>query len=448
MAAIAGIFAPQNATNVEKMLKMMEHRERGIIKLHEHPGMTLGIIAKENKTQEAENTIVADRAGDQHYALAGMSNGRFALSRDSVGVVPLYYGRRGDGALCFASEVKGLMMVSADINEFPPGCSYDGEKFARHAEIIERVPRSESPDKIAGMLRFCLANAVQKRIASAEIGCYLSGGLDSSVMAALARPHVKRLQTVAAGIAGAPDLVYAREVADFIESDHQEVVVKLEDMLRVLPAVIWHLESFDALLVRSSIMHYLASQRISQYASEVFSGEGGDELFAGYIYLKTMPREKLPAELVSITKRLHNTALQRVDRCAAAFGLRAHVCFLDTEVVDLALEIPIDLKLHAGIEKWIVREAATGLLPPRVLHRTKAKFWEGAGVRNLLMEYASVKISDNDFTRERVLPNGWVLASKEELFYYRIFQEQFRPLIGFDWMGRTPPAAGEDPKEQ
>ena len=217
------------------------------------------------------------------------------------------------------------------------------------------------------------------------------------------------------GVAGAPDLAYAREVADFIKSDHHEVIVTIEDMLRILPDVIWHLESFDALLVRSSIMQYFASQQIRQYSTEAFSGEGGDELFAGYAYLKNLPRERLAAELIDITCRLHNTALQRVDRCSTAYGLSAHVCFLDMDVVELAIQIPIDLKLRGGVEKWILREAVSDILPERVLNRTKAKFWEGAGVQDLLAHHAETAISDADFASERTLPNGWILGGKEEL---------------------------------
>jgi asparagine synthase (glutamine-hydrolysing) len=438
VTAIAGIFAPQSGVIIERMLKRMKHRSGGRIRMHTLTNVTLGVITTDSMPTTTAIGMVEDRASNQHYALAREANGRPLLERDALGIVPLYYGRREDGALCFASEVKGLLEATKDVHEFPPGCRYDGEKYERYFALTEHAPLTEATDRIATELRSCLEKAVQKRIRSEEIGCYLSGGLDSSIMAALARPHVRKLWTVAAGVAGAPDLVHAREVADFLQSDHHEVIVTLEDMLRILPDVIWHLESFDALLVRSSIMHYLASQRISQYAAEAFSGEGGDELFAGYAYLKDLPREHLAAELINITNRLHNTALQRVDRCAAAYGLRAHVCFLDPDIVDYAFQIPIDLKLHEGVEKWILREAVSDILPKRVLNRTKAKFWEGAGVQDILAEYAGSAISDADFASERTLPNAWVLGGKEELLYYRLFRERLGPITNLDWMGRTP----------
>lgn len=438
MAAIAGVFAAKSESLVERMLKRMEHRVRGGVRKQIINNATLGVIKAADLPSPADKGLVEDRISDHHYAWAGQVNGRPLLERDALGVVPLYYGRREDGALCFASEVKGLLEATGDIREFPPGCRYYGEKFERLFSLAEHAPLTDTPNQMATELRSRLEKAVQKRINSDEIGCYLSGGLDSSVMAALARPHVRRLRTIAAGVAGAPDLEHAREVADFIKSDHREVIVTLEDMLNILPDVVRHLESFDALLVRSSIMQYLASQHISRNATEVFSGEGGDELFAGYAYLKDLPRERLAAELIDITNRLHNTALQRVDRCSSAYGLRAHVCFLDPDVVDYAFQIPIDLKLRGGIEKWIVREAVSDLLPRRILNRTKAKFWEGAGVQGLLADHAGSAISDADFARERTLPNGWVLGGKEELLYYRLFREHLGPITNLDWMGRTP----------
>ena len=241
---------------------------------------------------------------------------------------------------------------------------------------------------MAQELRRHLAAAVERHIGNGEVGAWLSGGLDSSAMAALARPHVDRLHTFAAGLAGAPDLAYAAEVAAFIGSDHHEVVVTFAQMLAALPAVIYHLESFDALLVRSSITNYLVAQAAADFVPAVFSGEGGDELFAGYAYLKALDPGALPDELIDIIGRLHNTALQRVDRSASAHGTVAHVAFLDPEVVAYALQIPAEFKLRDGVEKWILRRALDGALPESVLNRTKAKFWEGAGVGDLLAEYA------------------------------------------------------------
>jgi asparagine synthase (glutamine-hydrolysing) len=248
---------------------------------------------------------------------------------------------------------------------------------------------------------------------------------------------VNRLFTFTAGLKESSDIEYAREVADFIDSEHHEVVVEFSDLLRILPEVIYHLESFDALLVRSSLMNYVVAKEASEYVSQVMSGEGGDELFAGYHYLKELAPEIIPDELIDITKRLHNTALQRVDRSAAAHGTVAHVCFLDPKVVEYVLRIPSEYKLRNNVEKWILREALEGMLPKKVLNRKKEKFWKGAGVEELMLEYAEGKITGDDFRRERFLKNGWKINSKEELLYYRFFKEQYGDLEELSWMGRT-----------
>jgi asparagine synthase (glutamine-hydrolysing) len=213
--------------------------------------------------------------------------------------------------------------------------------------------------------------------------------------------------------------------------------VDFEELLAVLPQVIYHLESFDALLVRSSLTNYIVAREAAKYVPAVLSGEGGDELFAGYAYLKSLNNGLLSKELIDITSRLHNTALQRVDRSASAHSTIAHVGFLNPKVVEYALRIPAKYKLNGSVEKWILRKALVGALPKSVLLRTKSKFWQGAGVGDLLLQYAERQIEDSEFARERALPNGWRLNSKEELLYYRIFCKFFGPLSNLSWMGRT-----------
>jgi asparagine synthase (glutamine-hydrolysing) len=286
-------------------------------------------------------------------------------------------------------------------------------------------------------LRSVLSTAIKKCIKTDTIGSWLSGGLDSSTIAALARPHVKTLHTFAGGLKDAPDMKSAREVAQYIGTDHHEVIISTESMVKILPDVIYQLESFDALLVRSSIINLAVAYAASEHVSEVFSGDGGDELFAGYEYLKSIPLSKLDDELIDITGRMHNTALQRVDRSASAFGTTAHVIFADPEVFEFALRIPKELKLKDGVEKWILRKAMTGLLPESIMTRTKSRLWEGAGVGTLISEYASEKISDADFNAERNLRNGWLINTKEELLYYRIFKDHFGEQDQLSWMGRT-----------
>ena len=441
MSGIAGIARTGARADVEKMLSRIGHRGAAGREIVETGTATLGLVYSAAETQTAEDlrrqNILRDGEGYSRLAEARSAGERLTLTRDALGVAPLYYGQLADGPLCFASEVKALLPLTGQIQEFLPGSFYDGVQTQTYFRLAQQPPLLTSPSRMAQDLRGHLAAAVERRIGNGEVGCWLSGGLDSSAMAALARPHVDRLHTFAAGLPGAPDLTYAAEVAAFIGSDHHEVVVTFTQMLAVLPAVIYHLESFDALLVRSSITNYLVAKAASDYVPAVFSGEGGDELFAGYAYLKALDPAALPAELIDIIGRLHNTALQRVDRCASAHGTVAHVAFLNPDVVAYALQIPAEFKLRDGVEKWILRRALDGALPEWVLNRTKSKFWEGAGVGELLAEYAEGQISDADFRAERTLANGWTLNTKEELLYYRIFREHFGELKDLAWMGRT-----------
>jgi asparagine synthase (glutamine-hydrolysing) len=293
--------------------------------------------------------------------------------------------------------------------------------------------------QIASGLRLRLEQAVCRRIDADVMGCWLSGGLDSSTMAVLARPHLDRLHTFAAGLPGAPDLRFARQVAEFLGAIHHEVIVSLDDLLAVLPEVIYHLESFDALLVRSTLTNYLVTKYAADYVGSVFSGEGADELFGGYAYLKELEPDQLPDELLDLIRRLHSLALQRVDRSASAHGLAVYIPFLDLDVADYAMRIPPQFKVRRKdkvIEKWILRQALADALPDEVLWRPKAKFWQGAGVGEVLAQYAEARISDEEFKCERTMPNGWALISKEELMYYRIFREHFGELSDLTWMGR------------
>jgi asparagine synthase (glutamine-hydrolysing) len=439
MAGIAGIARPAKTVEVQRMLNKIAHRGRAVREVFEAEGVTMGAVAPAPQTTAISrpHTAVRDYAGYGHYAQAQILHDRLALIRDPLGVAPLYYGQTTDGALCFASEVKALIGVARNITELPPGSFYDGQRVDPHFRLEPRPPLKETPEQIAIELGVRLGDAVQKCVHPDLFGAWLSGGLDSSALVALARPRTKALHTFAGGVAGAPDLQYARTVAEFVGTEHHETVVSLEDMLRVLPDVIYHLESFDALLVRSSIVNFMVAKQASEYVPAVLSGEGGDELFAGYEYLKSLAREQLSAELLDITSRLHNTALQRVDRCASAHGLVAHICFLDPAVVDLALRIPVEFKLRGTVEKWILRQPLRGLLPESVLERTKSKFWQGAGVGELLAEHAEKNVSDNDFQHERQLLNGWTLNTKEELLYYRLFGEHFGEVEDLTWMGRT-----------
>jgi len=441
MAGIAGISEKGAKEKVSGMLDKIRYRGRAGRSVFETENATLGIVWNESEKEIVNRYLASGTSGYEngpgHFARAGNESGKLILTRDELGVAPLYYGRDNNGKLCFSSEVKALLSTTGNISEMLPGHSFEGTILTPFFRLKTGTAFKESPEEIAGNLRTLLDKAVSDRIRTEDIGSWLSGGLDSSAICALATRHTNKLRTFSAGVKNAPDLEFAQEMARSIKSDHHEVIVTTDDLVQALPQVIYHLESFDALLVRSSITNFLVAKLASEYVSEVFSGEGGDELFAGYEYLKSIRPAELEEELLKITASLHNTALQRVDRCASAHGTTAHVVFTDPEVVEFAFRIPVEYKIRDNTEKWILRKAMEEALPDKIFNRPKAKFWEGAGVRELISDYAEKHITDADFRNERLLSNGLIINTREELYYYRIFKEHFGSDIDLSWMGRT-----------
>jgi asparagine synthase (glutamine-hydrolysing) len=447
MAGIAGINKSNKSQLVKKVLEKISHRGKRGIEIIESESATIGIVLDSNNEINKEifhqKLFVQDGNGDGRLAKAFLDGEGFSLIRDELGVAPFYYGFTEDECFCFASEVKALKDFVKNVFEFPPGHRFSNNSFNKYFELKSDSLLDKNEADVAKDLHSLLDEAIGKRIEDKITGAWLSGGLDSSSISSLTRRHVDKLHTFAVGLEGSPDLEYAKTTAEFIESHHHEIKVTVDDLIKLLPEVIYHLESFDALLVRSSLTNFIVGKAASDYAGVVFSGEGGDELFAGYKYLKSLDISNLQDELIDITNRLHNTALQRVDRCSSAHGITAHVPFTDPTVFNYAFQIPANLKLKDKTEKWILRRAMSDSLPEKILTRAKSKFWEGAGIHELIYDYSKEKITDVDFRDERILPSGWELNSKEELLYYRIFREHFGEFDELSWMGRTKGAPKE-----
>jgi asparagine synthase (glutamine-hydrolysing) len=449
MTAIAGIQSQGAQDKVTKMLNRMSHRGSAWQLIVEKEGAILGVSGQEAHKEAAHKLltkhIAQEMINQSHFASAKITKVGISLLRDPLGISPLYYGKTSEGNLCFASEVKGMLAVTRDIHELPPGQLLDGTNLIPHLRLNNGDFNHQPVQRIVQELRSKIEVSVIRSTGEGEIGSWLSGGIDSTALAAIARPYVNNFHTFVAGFEGSPDIYFADMAAKHIQSIHHEMVVTPDQVINSLPKVIYYLESFDALLIRSSILNFLVAELASDYVPAVFSGEGGDELFAGYDYLQTFPPDQLQDELEDILGRLHNTALQRVDRSASSNGLVAHVGLLDQEVVKLAMRIPVKFKIKDGIEKWILRKAVEDLLPEKLLLRKKAKFWQGAGVQNFIADYANQKVSDKDFRRERFLKSGAILNTKEELFYYRIFRDHFGDFDDLAWMGRTKGAPVSQP---
>ncbi|MGH8866918.1 MAG: asparagine synthase-related protein [Actinomycetes bacterium] len=333
---------------------------------------------------------------------------RVIAARDPLGIKPLYRFRIG-GREGFASEVKAFDGVADEVEEFPPGHVYDTEGGLRpYYRVPEPQDPSTPPDKAVAELREVLEAAVVKRLRSdVPLGCLLSGGLDSSLIAALASQHVEQLHTFAVGLEGSPDLAAARHVSAHLGTAHHELVMTPADVRAAVPEALWHLESADVDLVRSAVGTWLVMEFASRHVTVVLTGEGADELFAGYGYYGDYADPaQLQAELHRSITGMHDVNLQRVDRMSMAHGVEARVPFLDVSVVDVAMRTPPALKQRdprtgRPAPKWVLRAVADGLLPEEVVWRPKAQFDEGSGLADLLPRMAGPATGDVRADRAR-----------------------------------------------
>lgn len=369
------------------------------------------------------------------FFIADEDNQTFVAARDTLGIKPLYYGEDANGNFVCSSELKTLYLVTDDVREFPPGHYYTPEAgFVCYREI--QSPEGETfadkkTNEITSGIHDRLKQAVEKRLlADVEVGVLLSGGLDSSLIAALtARLHEGRtpVKSFCVGSQGSEDIIRAREVAESIGSDHYEYIYSEEELVNILPDVIYHLESYEPSLVRSALPNYFVSRLASQHVKVILSGEGADELFAGYDYLKKYKdTESLNNEIVRIINSLHNINLQRADRMSMAHSLELRVPFLDLELLNYALRIPAYHKLHTEgqMEKTILRKSFEGVLPDSILWRKKEEFSEGSGALDILENYAERTISGGEW---KLLNSrsSFPLRSKQECLYYKIFKDLF-----------------------
>jgi asparagine synthase (glutamine-hydrolysing) len=383
---------------------------------------------------------------DGMFAFVIYQKGEFLMARDPLGIKPLYFGSSLDKRRWyFASEIKALTESVASVNEFPAGHWFHSKLgWKRYYRIEETVrPFAGSEAEARPLIKSALREAVRKRLlADVPVGVSLSGGLDSSIVSMLACEGTDQLHSFAVGVDGSADLDAARKMAGVLHTQHHELVYYEEDMARALPDVLYHLETFDPALVRSAIPNYFLAKLASQYVKVFLTGEGADEVYAGYDYLRDYDSpDDLQQEMIHITEALHNTNLQRADRMSMAFGLEARVPFLDVKSVALALGFPAEWKLHRGrVPKHLLRQAFADDLPAEIVNRPKQKFSIGAGSSDLIAQRAETKISDEEFQCEsRRLKGEWdySLQNKEALFYYNTLRAFYDDKWIFPTMGKS-----------
>ena len=359
------------------------------------------------------------------------STGSFLAARDPIGIRPLYYGYDRDGAIVFASEPKNLVGLCQEIMPFPPGHYYKDGEFICYRDItaVEKVC-ADDLETVCRNIREKLCAGIEKRLDSdAPLGFLLSGGLDSSLVCAVsARLLGKPIRTFAIGMSeDAIDLKYAKEVADYIGSDHTEVIITKEQVLHALPEVIQALGTYDITTIRASIGMYLVCKAIHETTDirVLLTGEISDELF-GYKYTDFAPSpEEFQKESVKRIHEIHMYDVLRADRCISVHSMEARVPFGDLDFVSYVMAIDPAKKMnvyHKG--KYLLRHAFEGdYLPYDILMREKAAFSDAVGhsMVDHLKEYAEQKYTD----------------AKESLLYREIF-EQYYPgqsqMVADFWM--------------
>lgn len=382
------------------------------------------------------------------FALWDESAGRYLIARDPIGVMPLFYGRDEDGMLWLASEMKAIEPRCDQVQTFPPGHlldSLDGEIRRFYEPAWRRFEKADAPAD-PRVLRQALEDAVHRQLmCDVPYGVLLSGGLDSSLIAAIAKHYADRrvesddteaawwprLHSFAIGLVGSPDLAAARIAADMIGTQHHEFHYTIQEGLDALEDVIHHIETFDVTTVRASTPMFLLARRIKAMGIKmVLSGEGADEIFGGYLYFHKAPDARaFHAETVRKLDKLHLYDCLRANKSMAAWGVEARVPFLDLEFLDVAMNMDPAAKMAGPQrpEKSILREAGHGLLPQEILWRQKEQFSDGVGYGwiDALKQHADERVSDRELAEaEQRFPYNPPLT-KEQYLYRRIFERHF-----------------------
>ncbi|MCM1322278.1 MAG: asparagine synthase B [Bacteroides sp.] len=413
--------------------------------------------------------FLEDLNGIFAFALYDSKKDCYLIGRDHIGIIPLYHGWDKDGRYYCASELKALEGICCTIEEFPAGSCYFGEAgknsaekpvrwYKRGWEHYDAVSAPRGIEEEIAVLRSTLEAAVKRQLMSdVPYGVLLSGGLDSSIIAAVTKKYSsKRVETdgkqdawwpqlhsFAVGLEGSPDLAAAKKAADYIGTVHHEVHFTIQEALDALSDVIYHLETYDITTIRASTPMYLLARVIKSMGIKmVLSGEGADELFGGYLYFHKAPSAKdFHDETVRKLGKLHLYDCLRANKALAAWGVEGRVPFLDKEFIDAAMTVNPADKMSVActaetkgagkdgrrMEKWILRKAFETYLPESIVWRQKEQFSDGVGYNwiDTLKKITEERVSDQQFAAAaKRFPVNTPL-NKEEYYYRSIFAKFF-----------------------
>ena len=426
------------------------------------------IIPLYKKYRESGNfaEMVEKLSGIFAFALYDSEKDVYLICRDEIGVIPLYQGWDKEGHYYVASELKALEGECVTIEEFPNGHYFysKDEKpvrwYKRDWESYDVVKSAaKATDEKGDVINPAVIEKVKNGLESAvkaqlmsdvPYGVLLSGGLDSSIIAAITQKFSKKrvesdskeaawwpqLHSFAIGLEGSPDLIAAQKAADYIGTIHHEVHFTIQEALDALPDVIYHIETYDITTVRASTPMYLLARVIKSMGIKmVLSGEGSDELFGGYLYFHKAPNaQEFHEELVRKMSKLHLYDCLRANKSLMAWGVEGRVPFLDKDFIDIAMRLnPTDkmnIKMPDGkqrMEKWIIRKAFEDMLPDSIAWRQKEQFSDGVGYNwiDTLKKMTEEKVSDAEFARrENRFPVN-PPKTKEEYYYREIYSRLF-----------------------
>lgn len=400
-------------------------------------------------------------------AIIDYSHGYAIIARDPYGVRPLYKGTRTiysnervkEEQVFFASEVKALTPLCSTVTPFTPGTFEVYDISTRtliysatyHSTIVNPLPAFTSVEASSLAIKEALVSAVKKRMLTERpVAALLSGGLDSSLIASLVAEELRKakappLKTFSIGMAGSSDLLHAKKVAEWIHSDHTEIVLTAEDFFKAIPQVIKDVESYDTTTVRASVGNWLVAKAVASNSDckVVFNGDGADELFGSYLYMFGAPSHRAYANEVSrLLKDIHMFDVQRSDRSISSHGLEPRTPFLDKTFVQTVLQVPLEYRQPTAAipEKWILRRAFDDgtTLPREVLWRRKEAFSDGVSGDKpwyLLAQEMATRAVDLEKVLVKYVHNPPVTP---EMCYYRGIFEGFYPgmatVIPYMWM--------------
>jgi len=383
------------------------------------------------------------------FVLYDETAGRYLIARDPIGIIPLYYGFDDEHRLFVASEMKALMDVCNVVSEFPPGHYWSSEDkqpkryYDRPWQEYSAVENAET--SVAAVGEALESAVISHLMTDVPYGVLLSGGLDSSIIAAVTQQHASmrvedkeqspawwpRLHSFAVGLEGSPDLAAAEKVADHIGTIHHGFTFTLQEGLDALDEVIYHLETYDVTTIRAATPMYLLARKISAMGIKmVLSGEGADEVFGGYLYFHKAPNaQAFHEETVRKLSRLHSYDCLRANKAMAAWGVEARVPFLDRSFLDVAMSLnPKDKMITEGkMEKQILREAFSDMLPEEIVWRQKEQFSDGVGYSWIdgLRDFAKTQISAGQMAQAAKRFPYNTPATEEAYLFRRIFESHY-----------------------